>query len=311
MYGYIRTFVPELKVREQEYYRAVYCGLCRTMGKCTGQCSRMTLTYDFTFFVLVRMALTGERPTFVPRRCFVHPTGRRLMAESNDALRGAAYLSSVLAYHKVRDDLRDEQGVKRMVATLAHPYLASLRRKADKRGYTEADTRIGRAMLALSHLEAARPPSVDEPADLFGDLMATLLADGLEGDQARLAMSIGRPIGRWVYILDAADDFEDDVRKGRYNPFACLYGDNTVTALSADRRESIRRSLLDELARVECAFDLMDISDDPDLTGVLHNILYHGLPRSAEHILCGECGGQTPVGKQKTTRRKHKHDIRK
>ena len=56
MYGYIRTFDPELKVREQEYYRAVYCGLCRTMGKCTGQCSRMTLSYDFTLFALVRMA---------------------------------------------------------------------------------------------------------------------------------------------------------------------------------------------------------------------------------------------------------------
>ena len=61
MYGYVRTHAPELKVRQQEYYRAVYCGLCRTMGKCTGQCSRMTLSYDFTFFALVRMALTGER----------------------------------------------------------------------------------------------------------------------------------------------------------------------------------------------------------------------------------------------------------
>ena len=74
MYGYLRIHAPELKVREQEYYRAVYCGLCRTMGKCTGQCSRMTLSYDFTLFALVRMALTGETAAFRRRRCMAHPT---------------------------------------------------------------------------------------------------------------------------------------------------------------------------------------------------------------------------------------------
>ena len=73
MYGYVRTHAPELKVREQEYYRAVYCGLCRTMGKCTGQCSRMTLSYDFTYFALVRMALTGSFPAIKARRCLAHP----------------------------------------------------------------------------------------------------------------------------------------------------------------------------------------------------------------------------------------------
>ena len=55
MFGYIKTYPPELKVREQEYYRAVYCGLCRTMGKCTGQCSRMALSYDFAFLVMLRL----------------------------------------------------------------------------------------------------------------------------------------------------------------------------------------------------------------------------------------------------------------
>lgn len=288
MYGYIRPHMPEVKVREQEYYRAVYCGLCRTMGQCTGQTSRATLSYDFTFFVLVRMALTGERPTMRARRCAAHPTHRRPMAEPTDASRLAAYLSAVLAYHKMQDDRQDERGTKRAAATLATPYVATLRRRSRKRHPSEADARVADAMQSLAALEASRPRSVDQPAELFGTLMAALLSDGLEGDAATLARGIGRHVGRWIYILDAADDFDEDVRKGRYNPFACLYGDPSMTTLPTAKREEINTALLSELVSLERYFDLLDTFDDPDLAGLLSNILYDGMPRTARRILFGE-----------------------
>ena len=289
MYGYVRIHAPELKVREQEYYRAVYCGLCRTMGKCTGQCSRMTLSYDFTYFALVRMALTGEEPKIRARRCLAHPTRRRPMVEPNGELSLCAYMSAILAYHKVRDDLRDERGMKRTVATAASPFMGSLRRRAMKRGYTRTDLDVAEAMEALCDLEATRPPSVDEPAELFGDLMALLLSHGLEGNRATLARKIGRHVGRWVYILDAADDYAEDVRRGRYNPLACLYGGDNGEApppeLSEERREELRVALLCELSELECAFDLLEMTENPDLGGILHNILYLGMPKEAERVL--------------------------
>ena len=297
MYGYVRIHAPELKVRQQEYYRAVYCGLCRTMGKCTGQCSRATLSYDFTYFALVRMALTGEYPTFKARRCLAHPTGRRPMAEPTADLALCACMSAILAYHKVRDDLRDESGMKRTAATVAAPFVGTLRRRALKRGYTDADIAVSEAMEALCAMEATRPPSVDEPAELFGQLMAVLLAYGLEGNSAKLARKIGRHVGRWVYILDAADDYAEDVKRGRYNPLACLYGQGGTPppALSEDKREELRVALLCELSELECAFDLQDLADNPDLDGVLRNILYLGMPREAERVLSpkGACACQT------------------
>lgn len=288
MYGYLRTFAPEMKVREQEYYRAVYCGLCRALGKCTGQSSRMTLSYDFTFYALCRMALTGERPTMKPRRCIAHPTRRRPMAEGGDALIHTAYLSGVLAYHKVKDDMRDERGLKRAAAASVSPFMRSYRRKAIKKGYAEADGEVAAAMEALCRLESQRPPSVDEPASLFGDLMAALLAHGLTGNAATLGKKIGYHVGRWVYILDAADDFSADVKSGRYNPLACLYADGSLSELPADKREELRDALLVELSELECAFDLLDVSDDPDLGGILTNILYLGMPAEAERVLFGK-----------------------
>ncbi len=305
MYGYVRIYAPELKVREQEYYRAIYCGLCRTMGKCTGQCSRMTLSYDFTYFALVRMALTETYPTVKVRRCPVHPLRKRSMAEPTEDLALCAYMSAILAYHKIRDDLRDERGLKRTAATAAAPFVGSIRRRAMKRGYTEADQAVARAMQALCDLEATRPPSVDEPATLFGELMATLLAYGLQGNAAKLAKQIGRHVGRWVYILDAADDFFEDVKTGRYNPLVCLYGDPDMKELPMQKREELKTALLCELSELECAFDLLDTAENPDLEGVLHNILYLGMPKEAERVLfgTGECAAHHTESMENSTER--------
>ena len=168
MYGYVRTHAPELKVRQQEYYRAVYCGLCRTMGKCTGQCSRMTLSYDFTLFALARMALTGETVTFKHRRCIAHPLRKRPMAEPTSALRLCAYASAILAHHKVKDDLRDERGFKKLRALLSRPFLHTAFRRASKR-HPALSERIAERLRALSDYEStcADQPSADQPAAIF------------------------------------------------------------------------------------------------------------------------------------------------
>lgn len=310
MYGYVRIHAPELKVREQEYYRAVYCGLCRTMGKCTGQCSRMTLSYDFTFFALVRMALTGKYPTVKTHHCPVHPLRKRPVAEPTEDLALCAYMSAILVYHKIRDDLRDETGMKRTAATAAAPFVASIRHRAIKRGYAHADVAVAEAMQTLCALEAARPPSVDEPATLFGNLMALLLAYGLEGDQAKLAHTIGRHVGRWVYILDAADDYADDMKRGRYNPLACLYGDPTMTELPDHKKQELRNALLAELIELERAFDLLDTTDNPNLGGVLSNILYEGMPREADRVLFGKdgCGHDKKTSTPKHARRRRRKE---
>ena len=309
MYGYVRIHAPELKVREQEYYRAVYCGLCRTMGKCTGQCSRMTLSYDFTLFALARMALTGETVTFKHRRCIAHPLRKRPMAEPTSALRLCANTSAILAHHKVKDDLRDERGLKRTAATAVSPFTSSMRRRAVKQGYGDMDRGVCLAMQELGELETARLPSVDEPATLFGELMGKTLAYGLEGNTAKLAHAMGLHLGRFVYILDAADDYAEDMEKGRYNPLACLYGDPSMTVLSDRKKEELKIALMAELSELERAFDLLDTADQVDLRGVLSNILYEGLPRQVERVLFGsdscDCSQK---GKSKKRRRSRRSD---
>ena len=61
MFGYIRPVTAELKVKEYELYRAVYCGLCRSLGKCTGCASKLTLNYDFVFLHHIFLSVKVDR----------------------------------------------------------------------------------------------------------------------------------------------------------------------------------------------------------------------------------------------------------
>ena len=129
MFGYVRILQPELKIREYECYRGTYCGLCRQMGKCTGQCSRLTLRYDAAAMVLLRMAARGTEPQFVSKRCFLHPLTKAPVLTPCEETETVACMMASLSYYKCKDDLRDERGASRLRAQLAYPYFAHLRQQ--------------------------------------------------------------------------------------------------------------------------------------------------------------------------------------
>ena len=284
MFGYIRTDVPEMRVRENEYYRAVYCGLCRSQGKCTGQCSRFTLNYDMVFLALLRIALEGKQVEIKRGRCIAHPFKKRAYVTHCEPLAYCAYAAAILTHGKVADDLVDEKGFKRFKASLIKPFTSHMRKKALKK-YAELDERVSSGLKRLSEIEAEGLASVDVPADAFGDILADILSYGLEGTDEKIMRNIGRHVGRWIYIIDAADDLDEDIRKNRFNAFAKLYGGR----IPDDERESVANSLRLELLAAEPAFDLIDYNELYDIEAIIGNIMYLGMPSTAERVLGSKC----------------------
>ena len=297
MFGYVKVNSAELKVREYEFYRGTYCGLCRAMGKCTGQCSRMTLSYDFAFLAICRMALENPSVRFEQKRCFVHPFKKRNVMVRSPLLDTCAGAAALLNYHRVRDDLCDERGLKKWRARLALPFVAHARRKALKRGLSELDTAIADGLGRLSEVERSAPRSVDLPAAVFGDILADIMAYGLDEGNARIAAAAGRAIGRWIYIADALDDAPEDEERGRYNPFLLLYG----RVPTEEEREGIEAALKNELFEAEAAIDLLDIEND-NVKSILDNVLYLGMPERIRAI-----GRQTEKKEKKKQEKNEKN----
>ena len=280
MFGYVRVKHTELKVKEYEFYRGTYCGLCRSMGKCTGQCSRFALSYDFAFLALLRITFDHTPVEFEQKRCIAHPLKKRNMMKPNASLAYCAGAAALLNYHKIMDDLSDEKGAKKLRALLARPWMAHARKKALRAGLSDLDATISKLLIELSSVEHSNTNSVDAPAEVFGKLLSAIISHGLDGANARIASSLGHAVGKWIYIADALDDWNEDAKKGRYNPFLKLYDGKLPTK---ENYESIGLALKNELYEAEAAADLLNFDNDA-IEQIVSNILFLGLPERIKQI---------------------------
>ncbi len=281
MFGYVKVNSAELRVREYEAYRASYCGLCRSMGKCTGQCSRLTLSYDFAFLAALRICLDNTEIEYKKRRCLAHPLRKRAIMERNAQLDYCSRAAAILTYHKIKDDLADERGLRRLRAALALPFAARARKKALGSGLAELDAEVSGCLSRLASLEGERIGSVDAPAEIFGELLGAITSHGFETAKARIAYAIGKSVGKWIYMADALDDLVEDEKKGRYNPFLLLYGGRVPTEREL---EAVADALKVGLCSAETALDLME-TERGELRAVIENILFLGMPQLAEKII--------------------------
>lgn len=282
MYGYVKPYTEELRVKEAAFYRATYCGICREMRRTLGELSGLTLTYDSVFLALVRMVyLPDEAIRAKDRRCALHPFKKRRMLEPNDALSYTARVFALLSYHKCLDDGADERGAKRAATTLAKPFLSSFAARA---GLPETlGASIASQLSRITALEREECVSVDALAAPFGELLAEVFSYGMEGDDALVLSTLGRWLGRFIYCADAAEDYGEDVKKGRFNPYAGVYGGRP---LDAKTRASIHTALSLMIVEMERAVDLLPFGKRKILEALVHNIVSLGLYRRIDFLLC-------------------------
>ncbi len=277
MFGYVKPYKPELRVRELETYKAVYCGLCRELGRAYGPLSRLTLSYDFAFLALLEMAITPGSPEFCQKRCAAHPLRRKSTCVHSPALESSAAAAMILLYYKLRDDLADRGFFKKLAAALIYPVAAAARRRALRRSDKERllDEAAADMMREQARLEAEGCSSADraaEPTAKFLERALSLLSE--DGEQRRVLARFGYLFGRYIYLCDAADDLDDDRKKGAYNPF--LYGEDT-----AGRLARARGSLYSTIAELCAALELLKIYRYKE---ILDNVAYLGLKAEAGRI---------------------------
>ena len=279
MFGYVKPVVSELLVKEHEFYKATYCGICRSMKKHTGFLSNATITYDSVFLALVRMAyIPDEELSSGMRRCVAHPMKKRPMLADNSAIEYTARAFAILTYYKMQDDLSDESLGKRLAVGMARPVVSGARRKARESELEElCRTKLGE----ITRLEREGCPSVDEPATLFGELLGGIFSHGLGGEDALVTERVGYHLGRFIYAADAAEDYDEDRKKDRYNPYVISYGG---AELSDENRETIRCALLLECRGLEAALNLVPFGNKVTVENIVRNIIYEGLPKRIEFL---------------------------
>lgn len=261
MFGYITIDKMELKMKDYYLYRAYYCGLCNTLKERHGRFGQMTLTYDMTFLIIILTSLYEKKDRSEKHRCLAHPMEKHWML-SNEFSEYAADLNIALAYHNFIDDWADE---KKLSGYAGAAYLKRSYQKIAK-NYPRQCKAIEEGLRKLAECERNKEDNLDVVSDCFGKLMGELFVYKEDIWQEELRQ-IGYYMGKFIYLLDAYDDLEEDKKKGNYNPLKKMSQEEHYE----ETCEDILQMLMAECAR---AYEKLPIVENAD---ILRNILYHGV----------------------------------
>lgn len=262
MFGFASADPAALTEEQRRRYRGVYCGVCRAMGEGRAFYHRAALTYDFVLPALLLSTVNGCDFTERELRCGVHPVKRHIVLE-NRYTAYAADMNVLLAYYNFEDDLRDEGGLRDKLSTAAFRQ-AAVKLSARYPAQSEA---IKTCLSSLSAMESENEMRPDRPAAAFGALLGAVFAEGSESMKPEL-FAFGMALGRVVYLMDAAVDIQEDLRKKRYNPLVRI-------GFAAGER-----LLEGELAACTAAFEAIPCGETD--REIVRNILFSGIWRQYE-----------------------------
>lgn len=274
MFGYIKPFNPELKVRELETYKSIYCSVCKSLGKNFGATARFLLSYDATFLAMLLLAFESDPFRVCKKRCTVNPLKKCKYIEAQDEIfRYAATVTILLSYNKFVDDVHDSGGFKKLIAKMLSG-IYKRRYKKIKKNLPELTNEIEKNMLAQNNIEQDTV-SIDAYAHPSATILAYVLSYPYKIKDpvtCRILHELGYHLGRWVYFIDAADDIEKDKKNKNFNPFLKC---NT-------NKDEIKKILNQSIARTLAAFDLLKSNS---LQPILENTILQGLIHIQNKIL--------------------------
>lgn len=289
-------------MNEQEWadYRAVYCGLCHTMKRRYGFLAQFLLNYDFTFLALL-LRRAEQQPCVSCRRCLASPIKGRLASGEDASLDAAADGSVLLVYWKLKDQLADERGSKKLAAVGMLALFHGVFRRAKKR-CPELNREIGERLSALRQLEQDNCPSIDRTADQFARIMTAMVPQTWDAPSRRTAEQILYHLGRWIYLVDAWDDLDSDLKEGQYNPVAARF------QVGVDSPETAKTMAKEQMERTICHSENLAISafylgDFGYHAPVLENILCAGLQSVRQLVFSGQWKERRKQKKQELNQR--------
>lgn len=297
MLGYVQIHKPELKVREYEIYQGYYCGVCKYIGSTYGQLPRMALSYDAAFLACLLASVSDDPDVPAREHCIAHHINKKTVIR-NRAIEYAGDVMLILAWYKLLDDASDEGKTSaKAVMRLLKPLHRKLRNR-----YAQLCEGIEWNLAVLGGLEKSKCQSLDQAAESFAKIMEVIFREGsllLYEDEEKDNLhetfaKIGYHMGKWVYLMDAADDIEDNIETGAYNPLLyrfdwrgevsgdAAFAEETPLQFRQRIRDSLEFNLYHYLAVLGDEMSALDIKKN---NGIIDNIIYFGMNRKTEAVL--------------------------
>lgn len=262
MFGYIAPVLSVLSEEQKQRYRSFYCGVCHALRERHGQTGRLSLSNDMTFLAMLLSSLYEPETGATDSRCGVHPVKSHAYL-SSPMIDFAADMNALLFYYKCVDQRMDDRSLRGKAGENL------FRKSMDKvrADYLLQAEGVRKALDELWQEEKKTDPVPDRLCNLSGEMLGSVFVPFPEDAWAGILRSLGAGLGRFIYWMDAWEDFDEDRKKGRFNPL-------TVYRDRPDYQDFCRETLEFLIADAAECFEVLPLGQDLD---ILRNILYSGV----------------------------------
>ncbi len=219
MFGYLNIKKETLTDEKQGLWQTFMCGLCLSTKKLLGNFPRMFVSNDINTFNVLFHSATNTDVRVINGNCFSHPLKKRSLLVPTEITDKLAVANVLLTYWNLYDDVVDEKSLKKKIALRS---LTSAYKKA-KKILPKIDEDICNRCKELSKLEKENCKSIDMVSHPFAQLTQDFCSLVLAEKSNPFVEVLCYNLGKWIYLVDALDDIEKDLKKHNYNPFVCCY----------------------------------------------------------------------------------------
>lgn len=281
MIGYVKVYKPELKIKEYEAYKGIYCTLCKTLGKEYGVLSRMLLSYDLTFLCVVLLSQSSSSLSFERGRCPFNLTKKcNYCCCSKEVFSYASAATVLMFYYKILDEIYDAGFLKKLIAYFLLPYASFLKRKAKKK-YPKLFEIIKDSCEKQEICEKENTDSVDKAAHNSADALGKIFS--CFNNNAKL-YRFGYLVGRWVYLIDAADDLTKDIKTNSFNVFKNKYSLSSSSQITDEIRKDIEGTL--NMCQGVLADAFMEL-ETAKMCSIIENIIFDSFTDTIINVVKG------------------------
>lgn len=272
MFGYIRPYKPELKGEDKDRYLSSYCLLCNKLKDDYGFLAKYLLNYDITFLLLyLNYYYDNEDIQKYNVRCPYNPIKVRTLSCSKNALSYSAFINYWLVTEKLMDDVNDERNPFKFII---YKYLTSKKKFKEKKSiYFGKITHLTEMLQKVYEDENSMADSFDfdRVTNAFGAFFSEIFYFKIAKNSDKVDKLLFQ-IGKWVYIIDAYDDYDEDVRRKKFN-ILCSLNDNASNdkGILFEKAFSLHIQLSNKINSILSDFD-KEIEDS-----IIRNILTYGL----------------------------------
>lgn len=276
MFGYIKPDNPYLYLKDDRLYKSLYCGVCKAIGGTCGQMARMSLTYDIAFLSAAVHNIVGKDVEIKQSHCIIHPIKKRPIAYSDELTDTLACINVILAYNKLQDDILDDG--KGNVKSL---FLKRGYKKAKKR-CPEINEIVVKYCKQQNELEKNLCTVLDAVCEPSAKMLAEISDEVLGDKKTEYTNRLFYAVGKWVYLIDALDDYDKDVKKKNYNLLRLIYNAENGNELIKTHGEELAFVFNDMFTAIqECVLNIK-FNFNSDL---VKNILLRGITATTNEVV--------------------------